>query len=140
MTDTTVRDAGLRRMLGERRRAMQDDVQSRIRHERTDRPNEGRDDLEVSDGDIQAEIEFALLQMRTEALTRLDEALARLDAGEYGSCVECDRDIPERRLQALPFAVRCQACEDRREQEQGRARRLAQQRGSLSLSPNEISS
>ena len=41
----------------------------------------------------------------------------RLDAGKYGSCLECAREISERRLRALPFAVRCQACEDCREQD-----------------------
>jgi DnaK suppressor protein len=133
MTDTTSRHAGLRQMLMERRRQMQDDIQSRIRHGRTDRPNEVRDDLEVSDADIQGDIEFALLQVRAETLTRIDEALVRLDAGKYGSCFECEGEISERRLRALPFAVRCQACEERREEEQGHGRHLAQRRGGFSL-------
>ena len=140
MTDTTMRNAGLRQMLSERRREMQDDVQSRIRDGRTDRPNEVRDDLEVSDADIQGDIELALLQMRAETLIRIDEALVRLDAGKYGSCFECESEISGRRLRALPFAVRCQACEERREQEQGHARQLAQRRGSLSLFSDVVSS
>jgi len=139
MTDTTMRNAGLRRMLSERRREMQDDVQSRIRDGRTDRPNEVRDDLEVSDADIQGDIELALLQMRAETLIRIDEALVRLDAGKYGSCFECESEISERRLRALPFAVRCQACEERREEEQGHARQLAQRRRSLSLFSDVVS-
>ena len=136
MTDITTRHAGLRQMLSERRREMQDEIQSRIRDGRTDRPIEVRDDLEHSDADIQ----IALLQISAETLTRIDEALVRLDAGEYGSCVECDGEIAERRLRALPFAVRCQACEEKREQEQGHARQLAQRRGSLSLFSDAISS
>jgi DnaK suppressor protein len=139
MIDTTMRNAGLRQMLSERRREMQDDVQSRIRDGRTDRPNEVRDDLEVSDADIQGDIELALLQMRAETLIRIDEALVRLDAGKYGSCFECESEISERRLRALPFAVRCQACEERREEEQGHARQLAQRRGSLSLFSDVVS-
>ena len=47
---------------------------------------------------------------------RIDEAIARLAEGAYGACVECDAEISEGRLQAVPFAVRCQACEARREQ------------------------
>jgi DnaK suppressor protein len=113
---------------------MQNEVHSRIRDGRTGRPAEVRDDLEHSDADIQGGIEFALLQMRAETLARIDGALARLDAGEYGSCFECGSDISERRLRALPFAVRCQACEEKREQQQGDARRLNQRRGGASLS------
>ena len=53
MTVTARRKADLRRMLSERRRAMQDEVQSRIRDGRTDRPKEVSDDFEQSDADAQ---------------------------------------------------------------------------------------
>jgi DnaK suppressor protein len=139
MTNTANRNADLRQMLTERRREMQDDVQRRIRNGRIDRPKEVRDDLEHSDADIQGDIELALLQMRAETLTRIDEALIRLDAGKYGSCFECAGEIAERRLRALPFAVRCQACEERREKE-GNARQAAQRRAGASLFPEAVSS
>jgi len=133
MTETATRNTELRRMLTDRRREMQNDVHSRIREGRSDRPQGGSDDLEHSDADIQDGIEFSLLQMRAETLTRINEALVRLDAGKYGSCFECDGEIAERRLRALPFAVRCQACEQRREQEHGRT--LAPRRAGASLFP-----
>jgi DnaK suppressor protein len=133
MTDAAIRYADLREMLQERRREMHVEVHNRIRDGRTDQPKEVRDDLEHSDADTQGAIEFALLQMRAEMLTRIDEALRRLDAGVYGSCVECEGEISERRLRALPFAVRCQACEERREQTHGQARQVAQRRGSPPL-------
>ena len=135
MTDTATRDAGLRQMLGERRRALQHDVQSRIRNGRSGRLIDGQDDLEQCDADIQDEIEFALLQMRAETMTRIEQALAQLDAGHYGYCTDCAGEISERRLTALPFAVRCQSCEQGREREQGRGRRHA-----LSLFPDMVSS
>ena len=133
MTETDIRKTDLRQVLRERRREVQHEVQSRIRDGRTDRSIEVRDDLEHSDADIQGDIALSLLQMRTEALARIDEALVRLDAGKYGSCFECEEEISERRLRALPFAVRCQACEEKREQEQERARRLAGRSASFSL-------
>ena len=70
--------------------------------------------------------------MRAETLARIDEALARLDAGQYGLCFDCAGEIAERRLRALPFAVRCQACEERRERDHGRSRH-SQRRVGLSL-------
>jgi len=135
MTKTATRNTDLRSMLTKRRREVQDEIHKRIRDGRTDRSQDVRDDLEHTDADSQGEIELALLQMRAETLVRLDEALLRLDAGKYGSCFECEREIAEPRLRALPFAVRCQACEERREEEQGRARQVAQRRGSVSLFP-----
>ena len=139
MTDA-VRSAELRNMLTDRRRQLQDELQSRIRDGRTDRPNDVRDDVEVSDADAQGDIELALLHMRAETLKRIEEALVRLDAGKYGSCFECEGEIAERRLRALPFAVRCQACQKRREDQQGQDRQLAQRRASLALFPDVTSS
>jgi DnaK suppressor protein len=133
MTDTAIRNADLRDMLSERRRELQDAVHSRIRDSRSDRPKEVGDDLEHSDADIQGDIELSLLQMKAETLARIEEAIVRLNSGKYGSCFVCEGEISERRLRALPFAVRCQACQERREQEQGRERELAQRRGSVSL-------
>jgi RNA polymerase-binding transcription factor DksA len=49
--------------------------------------------------------------MRAETLVRIDAAHRRLDVGQYGFCAEFAKAIAERRLRALPFVVRCQACE-----------------------------
>ena len=136
MKDAAMRTAELKVILTERRREMQQEIASRIREGRTDRPKEVHDDLEHSDADIQRDIEFSLLQMRAETLTRIDEALVRLEAGNYGSCFDCEGEISERRLRALPFAVRCQGCEQRREREQGQARQIAQKRGGAVLFPD----
>ena len=74
---------------------------------------------------------LALLQMQSDTLVRVDAALARFDAGGYGRCVECEREIATRRLLALPFAERCQACDEKREESQGDVHRLAHDRGRL---------
>ncbi|MGB5696756.1 MAG: TraR/DksA family transcriptional regulator [Polyangiales bacterium] len=49
----------------------------------------------------------------SQAATELDQvnqALARLDAGEYGLCTECDEPIAEAGLKALPYATLCIQC------------------------------
>ena len=38
-------------------------------------------------------------------------ALARLDEGTYGRCVQCGTDLPEERLEARPEAARCVNCQ-----------------------------
>ena len=45
-------------------------------------------------------------------LQLVDEALARLHAGYYGSCLACQRPIPPKRLQALPWARYCAKCQE----------------------------
>jgi DnaK suppressor protein len=34
-------------------------------------------------------------------------ALGRLASGDYGKCIDCGKDIPRERLEAIPEAVRC---------------------------------
>jgi DnaK suppressor protein len=51
------------------------------------------------------------LQAREQAkLAQINEALARLDAGTYGSCVVCGSPITFERLQVFPEAPNCAAC------------------------------
>ena len=45
-------------------------------------------------------------------LRLVEEALDRLDTGDYGICVECDEPIAEKRLRALPWARYCVTCQE----------------------------
>lgn len=56
---------------------------------------------------------------------RIDAAIARLDAGEYGTCRDCHQKIDRRRLVALPFVLECADCASRREKADGIERELA---------------
>ncbi|MEE2566536.1 TraR/DksA family transcriptional regulator [Hyphobacterium marinum] len=47
---------------------------------------------------------------RAQEIRRIDAALARLEAGEYGWCVECGEAISEKRLATDPAAPRCADC------------------------------
>jgi DnaK suppressor protein len=90
----------LRKMLEDRRRELLNEVQGRIRDVRLE-GNKERDVLdqgESSEVDIQEDIEFALIQMKSETLTKIDAALRRLEEGNYGDCFECGDQISEARL------------------------------------------
>ena len=125
----------LKRMLEDRRRELLSAVQEKMRDVRAD-GNKDRDVLdqgESSEVDIQEDIEFALIQMKSETLSKIEAALRRLDEGTYGNCFECGEEIAEPRLRALPFAARCKDCEEARETAERRERLLAQRRGSSAL-------
>src|SRR6185312_8871870 len=95
--------------------------------------NDVFDAVESSEADIQEDIEFALIQMKSETLNKINDALSRLEHGDYGYCFDCGEEIAEKRLRALPFAVRCKDCEEAREVAQQRERTLAQRRGTSAL-------
>ena len=127
----------LKKMLEQRRAQLRAEVQEKMRDVRADgfggKLTEVLDAVESSEADIQEDIEFALIQMKSETLTKVHDALARLERGDYGYCFECGEEIAEKRLRALPFAVRCKDCEEAREVAQQRERQLAQRRGASSL-------
>jgi RNA polymerase-binding transcription factor DksA len=58
------------------------------------------------------EIRAELLGMLLERAARLDSALARTGEGTYGVCARCERAIHRERLEALPEATYCLACEE----------------------------
>jgi DnaK suppressor protein len=45
-------------------------------------------------------------------LRLIEEALDRLDSGDYGICLSCDEPIPPKRLNAVPWARYCVRCQE----------------------------
>ncbi len=122
------RSGDIKSMLEERGRELEHEVRGKIRHarHRSDEEREVLDEGEACEVDVQSGLEFALLQIKADTLSAIDEAVRRLGDGTYGNCFECGERIHEARLQALPFAVRCKACEDVRE--------MTAQRGTVPVS------
>jgi DnaK suppressor protein len=58
----------------------------------------------------------ALVQRNREELGRVNRALGRMDAGNYGVCARCGEDVAEARLQAVPDAAVCLECAEKRVQ------------------------
>jgi DnaK suppressor protein len=135
---TGSRYSDLKRMLEDRRRELQAEVQGKMRGVREEgswggKLNEVLDAVESAEADIQEDLEFALVQMKSETLNKVNDALVRLEQGNYGNCFECGEEIAEKRLRALPFAVRCKDCEEAKETAEQRERQLNARRGTSSL-------
>lgn len=59
---------------------------------------------------VSSEESYALAAHARETALEAESALGRIADGTYGICGECGRDIPIKRLRALPTATRCVAC------------------------------
>jgi len=67
--------------------------------------------------------QLAMASQRAVAVRALDHnsyllrevhgALERIADGTYGECLECEMQISERRLRAVPWARHCLSCQDR---------------------------
>jgi DnaK suppressor protein len=120
---THSRQSELKAMLEGRRAALEEQIHHKIRAFRdTDNVETTRPAIDLSDDPAQEDIDFALVQMQAQTLNNISSALSRLEAGDYGICRECDEEIPEARLRALPFATRCRTCQEEAEAAERRAR------------------
>ena len=75
-------------------------------------------DPEFEEGAQSEHEQFTLARLtdnQRREVSLIDAALSRIDAGEYGFCVDCEQEIDPRRLAALPYALLCTECAQRRE-------------------------
>jgi len=47
-----------------------------------------------------------------QLLNLIDEALERMDDSGYGKCIRCGQALPEKRLDAVPWARHCVKCQE----------------------------
>ena len=107
-----------RELLREMLLRLQDETYERVRGLRRDQEEESdagpADEMDSARTSAEVETHAALIARAEEKLKFLDEALGRLDAGNYGRCANCRELIPLERLKALPFAAYCVDCQQSR--------------------------
>jgi len=105
--------------IGERREALAGEIRREVARAR------GETFAEVAGGvhdagdealaDLVGDLDNAEVTRDLAELRELDAARARIADGSYASCADCGGDIPVARLRAQPAALRCVACQARRE-------------------------
>lgn len=78
--------------------------------------NQYADVREQAEADLLADTDISQLQLELADLQAIDEALARVSAGSYGTCSSCGERIAMRRLRAQPAARMCLSCQETYEQ------------------------
>lgn len=58
------------------------------------------------------EFAYSLSENDRKILLLIDEAMGRLDAGTYGTCVHCAQPVQEKRIEAVPWARHCLDCQE----------------------------
>jgi DnaK suppressor protein len=107
----------LRIALIEERRRIEKALES-LREEEVEEPAAGDTHMaETATATLDREMGDTLEENSMRMLAQIDDALARVDAGTYGVCVSCGRQIQSERLDAYPWASRCIDC--KREAERG---------------------
>ena len=74
------------------------------------------DDVDQASADMEQALRLRLRNRENLLVKKVDEAIARIDAGTFGECESCGEDIEIRRLEARPTATLCIACKEEAEQ------------------------
>jgi RNA polymerase-binding transcription factor DksA len=105
-----------------RQQALRADIAAMLRTQDDPRLVGLRNRMEDTDdwaaADAMAAHDITLVSRDLAELTSVEQALARLDDGSYGECVDCAGAIPYARLAAYPAAKRCVACQEEDEKRQ----------------------
>lgn len=110
----------LRKMLLEKKREVWNEVKERLfRQLGSEYKSEIDTALDEGDKaltDLAEETGLSLIDLRKDILDKIDHALEKLDQGTYGICEDCGAEISEQRLKAVPFAIYCIECKQKREE------------------------
>jgi DnaK suppressor protein len=66
---------------------------------------------------VDRELDESLEDNAEQLVQDIDRALRKIDDGTYGKCERCGQQIPEERLDAVPYATLCVSCKQLEERE-----------------------
>ncbi len=84
-------------------------------------PDDFPDEIDTASSEVNLQFTGRLREREQGLLAKIDAALEKIEAGEYGACVTCGEDIGVKRLLARPVAELCIDCKSEQEKQERRA-------------------
>ncbi|HHV60405.1 MAG TPA: conjugal transfer protein TraR [Clostridiaceae bacterium] len=112
-----------KRILTEKKYEIENVVESMEKHGMSEQGQDSSNELSNYDNHpaelgtqlFTLEMNNALKTHEEHIIYEIDEALKRIEKNTYGKCAFCGREIDRERLEAVPYARLCKACEDNKE-------------------------
>jgi DnaK suppressor protein len=93
--------------------ARQSELERLIRNREAATIETSADALDQIQHAVERELALSTLARESACLREARAALRRIDAGVFGTCLDCEEDINVKRLAAVPWAALCIACQER---------------------------
>jgi DnaK suppressor protein len=106
----------LRVSLEKKRKELQDLYAHDVRVGQESSDDSADDSVDRANNSFNRELMFSLSDTERRNLILVDEALDRIDRGQFGFCVHCGEAIGLPRLEAVPWARFCIDCQEAHEQ------------------------
>ena len=94
-------------LVGNARRAVSGDVHVD--------PDDFPDEIDTASSEVNLQFTGRLREREQGLLTKIDQALVKIETGDYGECANCGEDIGAKRLKARPVAELCIDCKSEQE-------------------------
>ncbi len=107
--------ARYRKLLLEEKQRILNNAKNALRNEIALSPDDLPDETDLAASEINQNLVFKLRDRERQLLSKIDEALSRIEEGSFGTCVECEEPIEPRRLEARPVSTLCIACKEKEE-------------------------
>ncbi len=72
-----------------------------------------REEEDLALADLREDLVLASLEPKIRELEEIEQALIRIELGEYGRCVDCGKWLRTKRLEIMPWAARCRECQEK---------------------------
>jgi DnaK suppressor protein len=77
------------------------------------------DQVDYAVAELKENTVFSFTEHRYRELENIEQALTRIESGNYGHCIDCGGWIGGTRLEVMPAAVRCRKCQEKLEKFDG---------------------
>ncbi|TVM04371.1 MAG: hypothetical protein CV087_00300 [Candidatus Brocadia sp. WS118] len=102
-------------LLKSRKNILLKEFEERVKKYRDGGTEKATDIAEIASSSSSEILEIAVVEEDAKELKQIEDALARMKAGQYGVCEQCGRAIKKARLKAIPFATLCVRCKEEEE-------------------------
>lgn len=107
--------AKFKKALLEEKQRILNNSRNAVKNELALSPDDLPDETDLAASEINQNLIFKLRDRERQLLAKIDEALQRMDEGNFGTCEDCEEPIEMRRLEARPVSTLCIACKERQE-------------------------
>ncbi|OFZ23329.1 MAG: conjugal transfer protein TraR [Bdellovibrionales bacterium GWB1_55_8] len=104
-----------RKLLLEEKQRILNNSKQALKSEISLSPDDLPDETDLAASEINQNLVFKLRDRERQLLSKIDEALGRMDEGTFGTCEDCEEPIEPRRLEARPVSTLCIACKEKQE-------------------------
>jgi DnaK suppressor protein len=105
-------------MLLEKRRAVLDRARRTLSENMTLDTNDLPDEMDLASSEYIQSFEFRLRGREKSLLTKLDNALRKIEESTFGVCEVCEESIGKKRLEARPETTLCIRCKEDQERDE----------------------